>query len=211
MVFDIHTLLEFQVLDTVSHPKLPLYVIKIPFRRCFYRTFLFVLIKPNTLQPSINIKAIIPLFVKVLSPSSYKFLLCVLRLSGDVHYGLAKELNHAVFKCLHLWDPCPNREETFDKRLQISCFRAPDIGRFSFYFVDWIICAKATIGKRTISDARGVKECCGGRCCKGSLAYRGSNIRLVGEAIASETDNVLCVAVGSTNKPDFTLELLFLF
>jgi len=87
----------------------------------------------------IDIKAVIPLFIKVLCPPSYKLLLCILRLSRDLYHGLAKELDHAIFKCLLAGVPCPNREKTFDEWLQVSCFRAPDIGRFSFYFVDWII------------------------------------------------------------------------
>lgn len=92
-VLNIHTLLKFQVLNTVSHPELLCYVGKIPFRCCFYRAFLLVLIKPNALQPLLHIEAVIPLFIEVLRPSGYELLLRVLRLGCDLHHRLAHELD----------------------------------------------------------------------------------------------------------------------
>jgi hypothetical protein len=153
---------------------------EISFSCCFYRAFLLVLVKPNVLQSLLDIKAVIPLFIQMLSPFCYEFLLCVFRLGSDLHYSVAKKLGHTVFEWLFTGVPCPNRDKAFNQRLQVSCFRAPNIGCFSFYFVDWIICAKATVGKRAISDINSVKEGCGRRCRKGSFAYCGSNIRLVG-------------------------------
>jgi len=53
---------------------------------------------------------------------NYKLLLLILRLSRNIHFGPTKELDHAIFECILAGAPRPNREEAFDKRLQISCF-----------------------------------------------------------------------------------------
>lgn len=53
-------------------------------------------------------------FVKMLRPPSYKLLLYIFYLSRDIHYSLAKELKHAVFKCRLTRVPYPNCYETLN-------------------------------------------------------------------------------------------------
>jgi hypothetical protein len=75
-----------------------------------YRTcaLLLVFIKPNALQPLIDIKTKISLFVKMLRPPGYELLICIIRLGRDIYHGLAEELDHAFFECLLARVPCSN-------------------------------------------------------------------------------------------------------
>jgi hypothetical protein len=81
---------------------------EIPYYRYFYRALLLVLVKPNVLQPLIDIKMEISLFIEMLCPPSYKLLLYVLHLGRDIHYSLTKELDYAIFEGLLAGVPYPN-------------------------------------------------------------------------------------------------------
>jgi hypothetical protein len=72
ILLSLTTLLEFQVLNTVSYPELLCHVREIPFRRRFHCAFLLILVKPNVLQPLIDIETEIPLFIKMPGPSGNK-------------------------------------------------------------------------------------------------------------------------------------------
>lgn len=114
---DIHTLLESQILDTVSYPELLGRMGKIPFCGGFYGAFLLVLIKPNALQTLLDIKAVKSLLIKMPRPPSYKLLLCILSLGCDLYDSLAKELAQAVFESRLAGVPCPNRNKALYERL----------------------------------------------------------------------------------------------
>jgi hypothetical protein len=116
----------------------------------------------------------------MLRPPGYKSLLCVLSLRSNLHHRLPEELDHAVFEWLFARVSCFDRDEA--------------LGLF----------ALSLIGERAISDVGRVKEGRGGGCRESGLAYRRTNIRLVGQSVASEADDVLRVAIGGTKEAGFS-------
>jgi hypothetical protein len=112
---------------------------KIPFCYGFNRAFLLVLIKPNVLQTLLNIKAVISLLIKMLCLPGYKLLLCILCLGHNLYDSLAKKLNQTVFERLLSGVLSPDRNKALGERLQISSFKAPDIGHLFFYLVYQIV------------------------------------------------------------------------
>jgi hypothetical protein len=121
-------------------------------------------------------------------------------LGCNLHHRLAQELEQAVFERLLAWVAGPNGNEALDQWLQVSRFRSPDVSCFSFHLVHWIVRTKAAVSKGTVSDANRVEEGGGSRRCKGSFAHGRTDGRHIREAVAPETDHVLCVAVDRAHK-----------
>lgn len=121
-VLDIHTLLESQILDAVSYPKLLRHVGKVTFYCNFHSALLLILIKPNALQFLLDIEAVISLFIKMLGLLHDEPPLCILRLSRDLHYSLAQELDYIVLECFLTGVSCPDGDEALHEWLQVSGF-----------------------------------------------------------------------------------------
>jgi hypothetical protein len=173
---------------------------EVSLRGCLHWAFLLVLLKPNLLQPLIDIEPEVPLFIIMLGPSRYEYFLRVLCLGCDLYDRLPEELDHVILERLFAWISCSDRDEAFDQRLQVSRLRAPYVRRLALHLVHRVICAQSSVGKRTVPDTDGFKEGSGGRCRKSGLAYRRADVWLIREAVASEANYVLCVAVGSANE-----------
>jgi hypothetical protein len=93
---DVHTLLEFQVLDTVSYSELLALMVKIPVCCSLDSSLISILRHSHILQPLVDVESKVPLFVKVLAPLGYEPLLCMLSLSSKFDECAREELEHVV-------------------------------------------------------------------------------------------------------------------
>jgi hypothetical protein len=96
-VLDVHTLLESQVLDTVSYSELLALMVKIPVCCSLNSSLISILRQAHILQPLVDIEAKVPLLVKVLAPLGYELLLCMLSLSSKFDECAREKLEHVVF------------------------------------------------------------------------------------------------------------------
>lgn len=118
-VYNIHTLLKAQVLDTISDAILLRLIVQIPVCCCFHWPLLLIFVKPNSLQTLVDIETKVSILIEVLPPLGYELFLRLFCLGRNTHDSLSKKLKHAFLEGLNPWVSCANRKKTLHKRLQV--------------------------------------------------------------------------------------------
>lgn len=160
-------------------------MIEVQICRCLNSALIFVLSQADLLESVLDIEAEISLGVQMLPPPSDKFSLRLFCFSRDFHQCFRQELEQVVFDRLLAWISCSDRDEAFDQRLQVACFRAPNIRRLPFDFVNRVVCPQCAVLEMACPDGDGIEEACRGRRSKSSFAYCSGDVRLFREVIAS--------------------------
>src|SRR5437016_14150241 len=94
-MYGVRTLLQSQILYTISHSEFLALMPKVFIRSCLDYPSLLIFGQTNPLKSLVDIETEIPLFIEMLSPSSYKLPFCLFSFRRDTDERLGK-LEHLV-------------------------------------------------------------------------------------------------------------------